>query len=236
MALTTKQIATRSLLATTYLACFVAIWWWTEPKSPQLPATLKEIISNSGADLVIPPDGLDPDSNIIVGKVNLSYGQSPATPTQQFRMALIILKDDGTIIRDYFEGIDIPDASNAITGTGNYLQKIPKIRASSFKRLPKKDVWRPSEEERYEICEALSVLGLFLPEIVDRDYQLTFKQFEGNSYYLEDVPSGHGFVWFQSNFDINRVTQYPKPIELKPQDGQIVRLDISPGFGVWDAL
>jgi len=75
-----------------------------------------------------------------------------------------------------------------------------------------------------------SWLALFhrdFPDLVDKKFSLTFKTFKRPTYYIEDVPEGMAYVWFQRHFDGNRITQFPIAVDLKPEMGAVNRLDIT---------
>lgn len=198
-----------------------------------LPEEMLAILEASGAMATLGPEGVPHDSTLVAGKCELDfsghyYGDAEKRDTfPVFRMGLVILAEDGTKTYDFFRGIEIPGDSTVIVGTGNFAREAPPVRGDAqyleyFKeRAP--DVLKFAED---------------FPELLGKPIPLTLKEFRASAYYLEDVPAGTAYVWFQVAFDGNRITQMPVAVELQPEPGCVTRLDIrvENWFSVFDQL
>lgn len=176
-----------------------------------IPDDTRELIEQSGAASEFPAGGLPADESLIVGRFVVNFEESPVeNPVPFFRIAIMIVRVDGELVRDYFQGIPIPEGSSGIVGTGNHARRIPKLRPyhvdSYMHGMP-----NPLEH---------------FPELAEGNVTLTFKEFRQPSYYLKNSPKGTAYLWLQTQFDGNRVTHFPIVLDLESIPGQVTRLDI----------
>jgi hypothetical protein len=189
---------------------------WTD-----LPEETLAILETSGAMAALGPEGVLSDSTLVAGKCELDFSgfyygdEERRQKFPVFRMELIILAEDGTKTYDFFRGIEIPGKSAVIVGTGNHTREAPPVRTTAlFMEFYKE--WAP---------DTLKFAEDF-PELLGKPVPLTLKEFNSAAYYLENVPAGTAYVWFQIAFDGNRITQMPLAVELQPEPGRVTRLDI----------
>ena len=148
--------------------------------------------------------------NTVTGSVSLDYDRNFGVRDKHFRMALMIYTADGERITDFFDGIPVVDSTEShALGQGNMRLKVAPMS--------------PSTIQGSEIPRAFARM---FPGHVERELELTFKEFTGTTYRLENVPKGTAFVWFQSNFDGRRTTQIPVIMEYDPTPGEATHQDI----------
>lgn len=186
-----------------------------------------QLLKECGALALISRGGLAKDSNLIVGKIRLCF-ESPTRSFRTFRMALMIYTQDGKRIPDFFQGILA--GNSPMVGDGNAVVPVPRIwrdltggaaeRMACRVQSPGRGSWATTDM-------ALVSLAADFPGFVDRDFQLTFREFNSATYFLQNVPRGRAYVWFQTSFDGNRVTQFPIMLKLDAEQGAVNRLDIS---------
>lgn len=197
--------------------------------------TLKDLLRESGADWEVGRSDALQDSSLVVGTVALDYYNrfydSCGEEAAIFRLALMICCADGSKVTDFFQGVPLTRSAHPqIVGCGNASLRVPRLYTSTLAcGDPSKQT--PPFWERFWYDSSKRFAESF-PEFMDKDFTLTFKEFRGHAYYLRDVPAGTAFVWFQTDFDGNRVTQFPLFVELKPERGRVVRLDLRAGAEV----
>lgn len=150
----------------------------------------------------------------IEGSLQLTYDDALKKPDDKFRMALIIVPEKGFPILDFFKGIPTP--GDKMVGNGNAFLPVPKLSKVNLKPIP-----------NFPVPEALEAFNADFPELMEKDFSLTFKEFSNHRYLLENPPRGKAYVWLQTGFDGNRVTQCPFLIKLEPKKHGSVRLDIT---------
>lgn len=211
----TRTEETLLLLALSILpACapeVASTWRSTLPPAHdiQVEHTFLDILHESGLAAKRPALMLEPNSNYFVGTVRLDYDPSFGPMHTPFRMALMIYTNEGKLVEDYFDGITIETDDIGRLGKGNARLPVPRVYSHSI-----------------QIRESVRIFSERFPDWIDRDFELTFKKFDGHSYFLENVPGGTAFVWFQTGFDGSRVMQFPLIVPLEPSPGAIKRLDI----------
>ncbi len=190
--------------------------------------TTEALLRESGASALMAQRGLPEGTNLIVGALALEFNDL----SKGFRMALMIRAEDDQRVTDFFKGI--PAGDSPIVGKGNARLKIPRVTSQTVdfaarSHDPSADASKSNS--RAVIARHMSEGGLLpfakdFPEYVDKDFSLTFKEFKGSAYYLQDVPNGRAYVWLQTPFDGNRITHYPIALDLNPKTRAVNRLDI----------
>jgi hypothetical protein len=214
------------------------------------PGSVEDLLRQSGAAELIPRGGLPEDANVIIGTLHLSYDETFGSPSGHFRMALAIVPEEGKKILDFFHGIPSSSGFDAKpVGEGSAVRPLPTfyLRSphtprveswASFKRdFPKlvqraladearlSELFSLAEEGRLKTLDNLSASDKVLLE-GGEGIQLTFKEFTGTTYYLQNVPKGRAYAWFQTGIDGGKVTQIPIVLDLDPVMGAVTRLDI----------
>lgn len=174
-----------------------------------LPATHDETAPHTIRDLIRESGYYGRDANSIIGLVALDYDENFGPVNRPFRMALMIDPDDGEPITNFFEGIPVKPGEHPIVGEGNTWFRVPRLDSANIK-----------------YSKSVQLFADHFPDWLDRNFQLTFKEFKGHAYYLENVPKGLAFIWFQTGFDGNRVTQFPLAVRLDPNPKALTRLDL----------
>ena len=177
-------------------------------------------------------------SNNLTGTVSLDYDSHLGALPPQFRMAIMIVTEDKKKIPDFFKGIPVEsNGDQTKMGKGNAVLSIPKIPPLPFSDEETYQKWVQQHPQwlTQENAELYKFWTLF-PEYINRDFSLTFKEFTGQTYFLHDVPRGTAFIWFQSTFDGNRVTQLPFVMKLEPHGDAIMHKDIHIGTWAFYAL
>jgi hypothetical protein len=162
---------------------------------------LFKVINDSGLGALLASDGIKSDRTYFAGQVRFIEGGRGIVPQDAFRMALMIVPVSGEPIQDFFHDLNNVQNDSRIVGRGNSRLKI----------------WVPDFiMEKY-------------PDLKDKDQaEMTFREFSNHeSYFLENVPEGTAYIWFQFGFDGNRIIQVPIVTKLVPKPGEIVKMDFS---------
>lgn len=182
-----------------------------EDHLPSAPHSIKDILVETGAKA---PSFIDKwrGRNLVVGTLDIQYDDEGLHLSngrgEAFRMALMIVPEEGEPVRDFFRGIPLSDDSSpGFVYKGDTLAYVPKL-FSSMKH------------------ESNQQFGQDFPQYIDTDFELTFKEFRGHSFALENVPPGRAYIWWQTEFDGNRIIQHPYIVELQTAPGEITRHDI----------
>ncbi|MCC6793779.1 MAG: hypothetical protein IT366_01575 [Candidatus Hydrogenedentes bacterium] len=181
---------------------------------PDIDPVTAKLLKESGASEELHKSPLTRDESLVVGHAPLQYDPYYNPSDDKFRMAIMIVGKDGKTNRDFFAGLpNLATKENAtLVGRGNARVAIPMI-------------WSPHTKTNKDA----KTFGEFLPELVERELELTFKEFSGSSYYLRNLPVGRAFIWIQTKFDGNRVVQYPIVVDVAPEKGKISRIDLDSG-------
>ncbi len=167
------------------------------------------LLKRSGAMERISFTGVPQDGNLVVGRLDIQFDDTQG-PDSSFRMAVMIKRHDGSTIPDLFHDIPLPKKRVTSVGGGNIRRSVPRIH-------------------NHDATVGFQTVDRFaqdFPNRLDTDFPLTFKEFQGDAYFLENAPEGRYYIWFQTPFDGNRVFQYPLMLELRPKNGEIYRHDI----------
>jgi len=156
-------------------------------------AALSSLVAMTLAACASPPaDGL----YTIEGVVDLAYDQSCCDEDTYFRIAFMVVPGDGGRIEDFFDGIPVEEGVRT-THEGN-------ARYTVF-RHPEVDPARTLGAS----WDAIVYFQEDFPDHIGRDFDLTFKLFEGNRFQIEGAPLGRYYIWIQTRFDGNRWFQLP---------------------------
>lgn len=182
--------------------------------SQKVDSDTQTLLRESGGESELRRSPLKEGGNLVVGHAPLQYDVDFNCETDKFRMAIMFVAKDGRRVRDFFSGLsDLASVGDAVfVGRGNARHAVPKM-------------WASHKESHNDV----RVFAEAFPDFIERDFDLTFKEFSGCAYYLRDVPVGRAFIWIQTVFDGNRVTQYPIVIDFSPEPGTINRVDIQSG-------
>jgi len=167
-----------------------------------------------------PDDGL----YTITGRIDLPYDNTCCGEGSVFRMALMVVTEDGERIENYFHGEPVPTnprASREVRAGNRRIPAVP-LRASSL------EGW-PAILERHEDFPDAPGFRAFaqdFPAFMDREFDLTYKSFEGDTFTLEKAPLGRYYIWLQTPFDGNRYYHLPVMREPVVVRGSRARMDI----------
>jgi len=195
---------------------------------------IEDLLRESGAGLDAGRPAALRDSSLIVGAVALDYYDDfyarRGEETAVFRMALMVHCADGSKVGDFFEGIPLTQAEfPQIVGCGNAKLRAPRLHKFLLADDPPEETSPFRDRFWYDSTRRFAES---FPELMEKDFMLTFREFRWHAYFLRDVPAGVAFICFQTGFDGNRVTQFPLFVDLKPELGHIVRLDLRAGLEV----
>ncbi|MBI5091652.1 MAG: hypothetical protein HZB26_04315 [Candidatus Hydrogenedentes bacterium] len=180
------------------------------------PHTIEDLWHESGAYKTLGPSPKGALSERAVSNLEEDF--------RKFRMALMIYTDDGKKVMDFFEGI--PASTDNFVGTGDVRLRVPTlwpIHVTDGRKM------LASQEAPTVLNRSLVTLARFaelFPDHIGTEFALTFKEFSGHAYCLNNIPKGTAFVWFQTVFDGNRIMQFPTEVRLEPKNGDVVRQDI----------
>ena len=206
-----KYIESPACLINTIAVVFMLLTTVSCATSPfaGLDVESQKLARTSGAMADVKQNGFSSTSTILFGVAPTQYDEG----AREFRIGVKHLTKNGTKIDDFFSDLEyVADLENnccTMVGYGNAELPVPKLLS-----------WHLDNNK------ATTAFASTFPELIDKDFHLTFKEFSGNAYYLRDVPAGTAFIWIQTAFDGNRVTQYPMVVELRPEPGKAIRQDI----------
>jgi hypothetical protein len=150
----------------------------------------------------------------VEGKAVLRYDDGF---TGTFRMAVVIDAEDGDDRPDFFGFLpDAPD-DKRIVGTGDTRLCVPRL-------------WKHDPGP----TPATGQFKTAFPDLREGDFRLTFKEFRGGRYRLPNPPAGTAYLWFQTGFDGNRITQYPLAVRIPRTEGRTIEMDTV--TGEWHTL
>jgi len=164
----------------------------------------RELLEMSGAADEIPWTGLPDDTSLVVGKAMINFNESPVENPRIFRLGIIVVGDDGEVVRDFFAGI--PRKVIRENKIVEWNEKKTVFNVYSNTEFPK----------LYE----------HLPELFEDYFELTFKEFRQPAYYLLNPPVGTAYIWVESATDRQTTTQIPLVMNLEAKPGNITRKDI----------
>jgi len=152
-----------------------------------------------------PDDGL----YTITGRIDLEHDHTCCDEDSFFRIAFMVVPGDGERIEDFFDGIPVtPGARWANEGNARFA--IPPMR----------------EVEPASPMAAIVSFQKDFPGHLGRDFELTFKEFEGNRFRIENAPLGRYYIWMQTRFDGHKWFHRPVLREPTATDARSARMDI----------
>lgn len=167
----------------------------------------------------------------IHGRIVLPYDHAwRKDPQLTFRLAIMVKSDDGRDVEDFFAGIALAPEANTIVGTGSRRQPVPNIFPQDVENIDDNFLAACATTEELPPHERMyRNLACFyeaFPEHQLGGFELTFQEFAEGRYTLEGMPEGIAFIWIQTSFDGNRITQFPLVLRFPDRDARAEPFDI----------
>lgn len=193
---------------------------------PLVPVLLLAVALGSGCRAPEPQE-----AHAIHGRIILPYDHAwREDPQLTFRLAIMVKGDNGRDIEDFFAGVPHAPEATTIVGTGPRRQAVPSIFPQDLEHIG--DDFLAACDTREELppdkrlYRNLACFYEAFPKHQLGDFEITFQEFAEGRYTLEGMPEGVAFIWIQTPFDGNRITQFPLMLRFPDLDTRSEPFDI----------